>query len=627
MKKRIISLILIVVLCVSLCACGREVPQEQLDMLCGMWWAPWEGKNDEGLPGYLEFTADGQCTYNGEVNYTWAARAAKKDNPWIEVTIKSESKEKHTFRMYLGDAEVRDGELTLGKEGPNGAYRKVNTVSESSWINDAMIEWFAQDNDENVAQSVIIKEDGTITIDGKLYFWTTENYSDRPESYAHFNVFDANGLRYYLDINKHENGLLYMSMQMLDDEGNHAWGSSYVSHPLLKMLDEDGNWRSFDRYTCIDDYLYFGLWTETSNIGDVEYDLSFDVSNADSVTINFLDGGNVRYVAKSFMDGEYFMTVLTDVESGAETLYYNDTFGYAEDHPDAAYYKVINPVYMYANGSSFEDPETGDWVDYDEAMPYLYEKLQALGDYKQTQEFLDRFTIVPSKLTEVRRYTTDQLNNVSDTWLAYYKYDENGTMIALRGEEVLERYGINETYDWIYLTYDANGRVSLLEDKSGDTIYLVGTPTYDAMGNLISMDVATTSGQYTSTFTYDENGRRILTEVPQENYDEPMIWAYTYDEQGNVIAVVETWGSGYYNYDITYTYANGAVVSKTVTYFTRGTERYSTTYEYTNDVQGRHLSAVVTTTDEDATYKSREVVYTYEDLYFFDNTGLVFEEE
>jgi len=38
------------------------------------------------------------------------------------------------------------------------------------------------------------------------------------------------------------------------------------------------------------------------------------------------------------------------------------------------------------------------------------------------------------------------------------------------------------------------------------------------------------------------------------------------------------------------------------------------------------LSAVITTND-DVNYRSREVQYTYEDLYFFDNTGLVFEEE
>ena len=56
-------------------------------------------------------------------------------------------------------------------------------------------------------------------------------------------------------------------------------------------------------------------------------------------------------------------------------------------------------------------------------------------------------------------------------------------------------------------------------------------------------------------------------------------------------------------------------------------EVYNWTYTFTNDELGRPLSAVITTDDPDVTYKAQEVVYTYEDLYFFDDTGLVLEED
>jgi len=625
MKKRIISLLLIAALCLGLCACGKEVPQEQLDLLCGMWYSPENmGIADTGMPGYLEFTADGQCTYNGEGGYTWTAKPDKNDENMFVVTIKSESKEKHTFTVWTGDPNYIDGQMSWGKEGPYLGYVKVNTVSETSWAGDAMIEWTARGDDENVYESVVLNADGTCTLDGEKYFWTTQSYSDRPEEYMHLEFFNTSGVGGMIDFNKQSNDLLSMDMQIRSGD-NYNWGGGYVCHPMLNLLN-DGNWRSFERYTCIDDYLYFGIWSETSSIGETEYDLEFDVSAADTLTVNFQEGGNTRYSAKVFMDGEYLMTTLTDVESGNETLYYNDAFGYAEDHPDAAYYKTINQVYEYANDYGLWDQETDEYIDREDALPYLYEKLQALGDYKQTQEFLDRFTIVPSMLVKTVQYTTDQLNNVSESWLGQYQYDQNGVMTAARGEENIQRYGMNEDYDWLYFTYDANGRVTMIEDKSGDTVYAVGTPTYDAAGNLVTMDVATTSGRYTTTFTYDDQGRRILMAMPQDYYDEPMTWAYTYDDQGNVSTVVKTWSDGYYSDTTTYAYANGAVVSKNVTRAYRGTDDYTTTYQYTNDAQGRHLSAVVTTND-DVSYRSREVQYTYEDLYFFDNTGLVFEEE
>lgn len=53
---------------------------------------------------------------------------------------------------------------------------------------------------------------------------------------------------------------------------------------------------------------------------------------------------------------------------------------------------------------------------------------------------------------------------------------------------------------------------------------------------------------------------------------------------------------------------------------------YTTTYTYTCDDQGRPVHAVIDTTNPNNTYKAQEMLYTYQDLYFFDNTGLMEEE-
>jgi hypothetical protein len=104
-------------------------------------------------------------------------------------------------------------------------------------------------------------------------------------------------------------------------------------------------------------------------------------------------------------------------------------------------------------------------------------------------------------------------------------------------------------------------------------------------------------------------------------YDQ-YVYTYTYDNEGRVIEKIKSWNEGRYKSVYTYTYEGLAVIQQVESYQYRDKEEYSTTTVFTNDSHGCHLSAIVTTTQSSATYAAREMVYQYEDLYFFNDTGI-----
>ena len=113
--------------------------------------------------------------------------------------------------------------------------------------------------------------------------------------------------------------------------------------------------------------------------------------------------------------------------------------------------------------------------------------------------------------------------------------------------------------------------------------------------------------------------------IPETNNKYPYVFDYTYDDGGKLITKVKTFGyRGQFSVTSNYIYDGDTVVEiqKEWDYY----DYYTETYTFTNDEQGRPLSAVITTTDPEVTYKTQEVKYIYKDLYFFDDTGLVLEE-
>lgn len=620
MKKRVISLLLILVLCLGLCACG-SLNEEQMALVCGTWYL--EGYQDvDGLPGYFELKEDGTGSFNGQDAFEWTAKQDRENPEWLYLTFKTEAKEKYTFELYTGDPNYVGGNLVSDKAEYGAQYVKASTQVQNSWFADLQTSWYPESEDA-VHQSVALNADGTVKLDDKTYFWSNAQYGEYDENYIYLNLYDAQGVSGSISVNVRANGIYDFDLY----EHESGWSYSYYNHPMMKIAGS-GSWESFDRFTMIDDYFYISPWSETTSVADVEYTVKFDTkASQDELVINLLEGNTVRYVAHIFMDGEYPMATLTDQQSGAQTLYYNYDFGYDTENPDALYFQTLNLVYRYANDYSVYTLETDEYLDAEDRLPYIYEKLTALDGYKQTQEFLDRFTIVPSKLTDVTQYNTDKLNNVSESWLNRYGYDETGAMIWARGEDVVEMYGVYDTYDTQYFTYDEKGNIADVQIKWSDTIEALGTPIFDTMGKLVGMQVQEQSDEYTSVFTFDAEGRVIELYVPEPASSYDITFAYTYDDAGKLASKVKTYGyNGNYSVITTYAYNGDVLVEKQEQWSEYGDE-WTVTYTFTNDEQGRPLSAVITSTDPDVTYKAQEVVYTYEDLYFFDNTGLVLEED
>ena len=620
MKKRVVSLLLILVLCLSLCACGSKLNEEQMALVCGTWYLG--GYQDaEGFQGYFELKEDGTGSFNGKDAFEWTVKQDRENPEWLYLTFKTESKEKFAFNLYTGDPNYVSGELIPDKADYGLQYEKASTQVQNPWFADLLTTWYPEGEDATY-ESVVLNADGTVQLDGKTYFWTNAQDWGYEEERVHLNIYNEQGVYGSISAYVRENGLY--DFDVYDQET--GWGYTYFDHPMLSLVN-NGSWDSFDRFTMIDEYFYVSPWSSTTGIGDMEYTIKFDTkASQEELVINLLEGDTVRYVAHIFMDGEYPMATLTDQQSGAQTLYYNDYFGYDPENMDALYFQTLNLVYRYANGYSVYTLETDEYLDEEEKLPYIYEKLVALGDYKQTQEFLDRFTIVPSKLTDVTQYNTDKLNNVSSSWLNRYGYDETGAMTWARGDDIVEMYGVYDTYDTQYFTYDDNGNLVDVQIKWYDTIEAIGTPICDGEGKMVGMQVQEQSDEYTSVFTYDAEGRVIKLEIPDADYGDPRIYEYTYDDTGKLATKVLSCWEGRDVTTSNYIYEGDAVVEiqQVRNYWS---EAYNWTYTFTNDEQGRPLSAVITTDDPDVTYKAQEVVYTYEDLYFFDDTGLVLEED
>lgn len=621
MKKRMISLVLILALCLVMGACSVSPSADLLAAACGVWYSQEYLEVDEN-PGYFELKEDGTGTINGAEALTWTGERYRDDKSiWI-VTISTQSDARYRFEIAMDGNNYVAAKLTNGREGGSAAYdyTKVNTTVGVEWFRKLLTQWYAFDEDDHIVKSVILQDDGTAKLDGAAYFWTCGSYS-YDQDRIDLDLFNELGLAYSVSLYIRENGLYEMNLH----EFNTGRSASYLEHTLLKLLN-NGSWRSFDKVTMIDDYLYLGTYASTATIADAEYTMQFDThSSRDSLTVNFLDGGAVRYTARIFMDGEYPMATLTDCQDGREVLYYNDYYGYDEGNPDAAYYNTINLVYWYANDYSVYTLETDEYLEQEKRLPYIYAKLLELGDYKQALSYLDRFTVVPDKLTEVIQYNTDYQDKVSETCLSAFGYDKDGTLIWAQGEETVEMYGVNEFKYPQYFTYDKNGVIDQIQIGSGNSIQAIATPIFDTVGKLVGMNVRERYDEYTTIFTFDVEGRVVRMGVSESESAYPLIYEYTYDDTGKLTSKVKT--TGYNGSQIVttyYTYDGDAVVEKKE-YWAEYSGTWSVTYTYTNDEQGRPLSAEVTSYSSDNNYKAQEVKFIYEDLYFFDSTGLVFE--
>lgn len=489
-------------------------------------------------------------------------------------------------------------------------------------------QWYMISSDYTGAPEIVtMRQDGTCVVDGKEMLWLERHSDDtRLEGY----IMDGGEYKYCFGfrVDAEDLALPRFELWTCRVDGEEVYSDNYVGNykntqlytvvaKWWRLLDGDAAMDdSFDMYDTVwyDDISF--KWKFTSAEGEMPAVIKATSDNGSGLTLT---------LSLEERDGHKVMRVTNDA-TGETGLYYNEDDGYEESWPEYKYPKVLENLRRYLRDGYF-------WVDGMEgslrdntALTYLHEQFTALGDYKDSADYLARFSMIPSMLTKMVQHTTDQLGNVSDSNKESHTYNNQGQLIAGSGAQMIETFGIYEDWSTFYLEYDASGKVSKI-NIGKDPVNAVCTPTYNAAGQLETMHVQRTDRQYTSTFTYDDQGRVIQLEIPYstDTYSQ-YVYTYTYDDAGHLTEKVRAWSEGRYKEVYTFTYEGDALVQSVMSYQYRDKEEYAVTRVFTNDAQGRPVSAVETSTRSGDTYAARELEYQYQDLYFFDDTGIVLEE-
>ncbi|MBQ4067007.1 MAG: hypothetical protein IJD22_05125 [Clostridia bacterium] len=205
---------------------------------------------------------------------------------------------------------------------------------------------------------------------------------------------------------------------------------------------------------------------------------------------------------------------------------------------------------------------TGEWLSSDNAVIYVYNLLQELGNYKDSAEILSRFSILPEALRYITKVNIDAFGQTSESEYKRFTYDENGELFELteRADLLALLFGVPEHNDnnlealKLYdasadYEYDGSGRIvkgTFYDSYSGSsegekTIHAVMQVEYNANGKPVKADFQHTSGKtWTNNYTYDESNRLKKAEGTyyfQLSADifSKYVEEYEYDTNGNLI--------------------------------------------------------------------------------------------
>lgn len=295
-----------------------------------------------------------------------------------------------------------------------------------------------------------------------------------------------------------------------------------------------------------------------------------------------------------------------------------------------------------------------DMVDYgtQETLGRFYEQLQNMsvidkwlqkdlpehyvnafdGLEKDREAVLARFTVLPDQLLKITQEIKDNMGNVMTQDILECQYDAEGRPANLETMNGWKYFNYTKgslipfckVYDEGHITYDSNGRIEKVVEKSSDIIQAIYTPVYDENGNMVSCMVKKNSGEYENTYTYDENGLLIEASI---NNDLDPIDSYTcsYDEQGRLLKEEVGPENGGYTSSCTYTYdESGRLQSVELLKYWRGSPTDIDIYEsschtYTYDDQGRIQSVHIVPGEAGSNNNFAEInqTYTYGPVYYY----------
>ena len=239
--------------------------------------------------------------------------------------------------------------------------------------------------------------------------------------------------------------------------------------------------------------------------------------------------------------------------------------------------------------------------DYEEA----YAVFKDLGEYKDSEKYLSRFTYFPSvvkydlydrsgvmKITfgsynmPVRMLTKGTIEAEGDyTKDGWYTYDGKGNLMR----QAMTYNGDFAAYDY---SFDENNNIIKAEYIDGDVVRAVNGYVYDENGVLIRESyVQDGVVYYDYVNTYDANGNLIKSIY--ESADGDYIYDYVYNDDGNLVNDCGETPYGYYNND--YTYDDDGMLTEKV-YTDNGELRC--TFYYTYDSVGNCIKEELHYPDE-----------------------------
>jgi YD repeat-containing protein len=234
-----------------------------------------------------------------------------------------------------------------------------------------------------------------------------------------------------------------------------------------------------------------------------------------------------------------------------------------------------------------------------------YLLLLELGEYKDAADYLVKFTVEYTLDSETISSSNTDGAPVSST--VKYVYDENGVLV----EKTMQP--CNE-----YYTYDESG--NLIQIRTGIKTATQSTTehTYNEDGQLVSSQMLSAEGEVLSTTQYSyTNGlmtQSIRIVTGHEKY--PHMALYSYDEAGRLVTVYEFFSA--YDYTTQYTYDENGLLTKMVLTTNLNNAEYSvetTSYSY----DGTRLTG----TEKKITGHGEGVVltnYNYSETYHYEPT-------
>lgn len=492
-------------------------------------------------------------------------------------------------------------------------------------------------------KELTITADGKVLVDGRELVWL-KNHAG--EEYLTGYLMDDGAYAYVLQLNLPENSYPYISLWTAEEDGDtDEYIGNFYLHVLLGELTS--SWECLDSEGEVPSSVSISRDYARVYINNEEKEVEWSVVSDNGAEELTADLGGLYTATVSVRDGYPVLTV-TDSSTGATGLYYYYNFGYSKSWPEYVYPRAMECLkgllYDVENGYtvdfySYVD-DNGVYYSGNEAWEYLIDLFTSLGDYKDSAEIVSRFSVLKDMYTGAKILRTDNLGNESSNTFRYYKYDSQGRLIEGRGFDIFQLYGAYSSAT-LYFFYEGNEK-NPSKIQYGNVTAVI-TPTYDAQGRMVSAVAQYNSYARNYTYTYDAAGRLATSEVWNDgNYKYK--FTYTYDAQGKLVKMVEdywyvSFSSGNESiegrYTTTYTYdANGYLISETESFedylyhYKNGSYVYeyvwqsSLTYTYTNDAQGRPVSAVMTReyspeSGSSSSYASEVVEYTYKDCYFY----------